>query len=190
MKNVRLEFNSVKILRPKERWQLYFVILTPHPTETNKWVLSTLPDQAIKLTPGRDNEFHFDGGGDNGAEGLFVLSVPMPADRKMNVHVYLRHSRKKLRKAGALIKDIDKELGKKAFGVVKDVVGAGTVGLVIADAARDLIGGILEKLPDRDFGFLSAYEHFGPEFEHQTEVDRAKPFSGPAELVYTWSIDA
>lgn len=190
MKNVRLEFNSLKILSEKERWQLYFVILTPHPTEKERWVLVTVPNQPVRLIPRSNNVYHFDGGGDNGAEGMFILSVPMPADRKVNVHVYLRHSRKKLRKAGTLIKEVEKGLGKKAYGVVKNALGSGTTGLVIAEAARELIGGILAAIPDRDFGFLSAYEHFGPEFETQTEIDRAKPFSAGAELVYTWSVDA
>jgi hypothetical protein len=189
MKNVRLEFNSVKVLRPKERWQLYFVIVTPHPTEADKWVLATVPQEPIKMIPGNDNTYHFDGGGASGVEGLFVLSTPMPKDRKVNVHVYLRHSRRNLRKTGEILKGVEKGLGKKAFGVVKDLLGPGSMGLVIADAARELIGDILEKIPDKDFGFLSAYEHFGPEFENQTEQDRKKDFSAGAELVYTWCVD-
>ena len=52
-----------------------------------------------------------------------------------------------------------------------------------------LLGKILTKIPDRDFGFLSAFERFGPEFEDNHEIDRTKDFTGDASLIYSWSID-
>jgi hypothetical protein len=61
--------------------------------------------------------------------------------------------------------------------------------LVIAKKAVPLLGKILSKIPDRDFGFLSAFERFGSEFEDTYEIDRKKDFSGDASLVYSWSID-
>ena len=62
-------------------------------------------------------------------------------------------------------------------------------GAVVAKKAVPLIGKILSKIPDRDFGFLSGFERFGPEFEEQYEIDREKDFSGDASLVYSWSVD-
>jgi hypothetical protein len=52
-----------------------------------------------------------------------------------------------------------------------------------------MIGKILYKLKDRDFGFLSAFERFGPEFEDIYEIDRKKEFTGDASLVYSWSVE-
>ena len=52
-----------------------------------------------------------------------------------------------------------------------------------------MIGKILSKIKDRDFGFLSAFERFGPEFEDVYEIDRKKEFTGDASLVYSWSVD-
>jgi hypothetical protein len=61
--------------------------------------------------------------------------------------------------------------------------------LVVAKKAVPMIGKILYKLKDRDFGFLSAFERFGPEFEDLYEIDRKKEFSGDASLVYSWSVE-
>ena len=52
-----------------------------------------------------------------------------------------------------------------------------------------MIGKILSKIKDRDFGFLSAFERFGPEFEDIYEIDRKKEFTGDASLVYSWSVE-
>jgi len=73
---------------------------------------------------------------------------------------------------------------------VSYIIGTSTVPwLVIAKKAVPMIGKILLKIPDRDFGFISAFERFGPEFETQTEIDREKDFTGDASLVYSWSVD-
>ena len=45
MTRVRLEIDEVQIHRPKKRWKLYFVIVAEHPTEKDKMIVSTLPQQ-------------------------------------------------------------------------------------------------------------------------------------------------
>ena len=82
------------------------------------------------------------------------------------------------------------QLGSDAFDIVSDLVGTTNPWLIIAKKAVPLIGAILTKIPDRDFGMISVYEEFGPEFENQTELDRSNKFtSGDATLVWSWSID-
>ena len=189
MTRVRLEIDEVQIYRPKRRWKLYFVIIAEHPTEDDKMIMTTLPQQPFKLSKRHDNSFQFDTD-ELGSEGLFVLSRELPEDRELNVHIYLRHTRKSIRDLGEILKDVESGIGGDAFGIVTDLVGTTTVPwLVIAKKAVPLVGKILTKIPDRDFGFLSAFERFGPEFEEQFEIDRAKDFSGDASLVYSWSVD-
>lgn len=189
MTRVRLEIDEVKIHRPKKRWKLYFVVLAEHPTEEDKMIMTTLPQTPFKLSRRHDNSFQFDTD-EIGAEGLFVLSRELPEDRELNVHIYLRHTRKSMRDLGEILSDVESGIGGDAFGVVTDIVGTTTVPwLVIAKKAVPLIGKILNKIPDRDFGFLSAFERFGSEFEEIHEIDRAKEFTGDASLVYSWSID-
>ena len=187
MTRVRLEIDEVQIHRPKKRWKLYFVVLAEHPEEEDKMILTTLPHEAFKLSHRHQNSFQFDTD-DEGSEGLFVLSRELPADSALNVHIYLRHTRSGTRQMMDILGDIEKGVAKNAFGLVSDIVGTKTVPwLVIAKKAVPLIGQILSKIPDRDFGFLSAFERFGPEFEQNFEIDRIKDFTGDASLVDSWS---
>ncbi len=188
MTKVRLEFDEVTIYRPKKRWYLYFVVMIEHPTDKNKMILTTLPEEPIKLSKRHENSFQFDTD-DFGSEGLYVFSRNLPKDKELNVHVYLRHSRKKTRNLGGILQDIDKGIGKDSFDLVEDIVGTTKPWLSIAKKAVPLVGRILKSIPDRDFGFLSAFEKFGKEFDETYEIDRAKDFTGDASLVYSWSID-
>ena len=189
MTRVRLEIDEVQIHRPKKRWKLYFVVLAEHPTDSDKMIMTTLPQHPFKLSKRHNNSFQFDTN-ESGSEGLFVLSRELPDDRELNVHLYLRHTRESTRDLGAVLKDVESGIGGDSFGIVTDIVGTTVVPwLVIAKKAVPLIGKILSKLPDRDFGFLSAFERFGNEFEQTYEIDREKNFSGDASLVYSWSID-
>ena len=73
MTRVRLEIDEVQIHRPKKRWKLYFLVVTDHPTEEDKMIITTLPHQPFKLSRRHDNSFQFDTD-DAGSNGLFVLS--------------------------------------------------------------------------------------------------------------------
>lgn len=189
MTRVRLEIDEVQIHRPKKRWKLYFVIVAEHPVENDKMIVTTLPQEPFKLSKRHDNSFQFDTD-EIGAEGLFVLSRELPEDRELNVHIYLRHTRKSTRDLGEILQDVKKGIGGNAFDIITDIAGAATVPwLVIAKKAVPLVGKILSKISDRDFGFVSAFESFGPEFEEQFEIDRIKDFTGDASLVYSWSVD-
>ncbi|KAA5538685.1 hypothetical protein [Adhaeribacter rhizoryzae] len=189
MTRIRLEIDKVTIHRPKERWKLYFVIIAEHPTDRNKMILTTLPQEPFRLSARHNNSFSFDTD-QIGSEGLFVLSREIPEEGELNVHIYLRHTRKSTRNLGEILQEVESGIGGDAFGIIEGIVGTATVPwLVIAKKAVPLVGKILSKIPDRDFGFLSAFERFGNEFEEQGEIDREKSFTGDASLVYSWSID-
>lgn len=189
MTRVRLEIDEIKIHRPKKRWKLYFVVIAEHPTDPGKMILTTLLNEPFKLSPRHENSFHFDAQSP-GSEGLFVLSREMPPNRELNVHIYLRHTRQEARNLGGILKDLENGLAGQAFGTIVDVVGTtGVPWLVIAKEAIQLVGRILEEIPDRDFGFLSAFERFGSEFESLYEIDYEKPFTGDASIVYSWTVD-
>jgi hypothetical protein len=189
MSKVRLEIDGIRIYRPKKSWKLYFVIIADHPTEADKMMVTTIPQEPFKLSKRHDNEYFFDTD-QSGSEGLFILSREMPKDRELNVHIYLRHTRKSQRDLGEILKDLETGIAGDAFGIVTDIVGAATVPwLIISKKAVSLVGKILKDIPDRDFGFMSAFERFGPEFETQTEIDRKKDFTGDASLIYSWSLE-
>ncbi|MFV8324897.1 hypothetical protein [Flavobacterium sp. ZS1P14] len=188
MTKVRLEIDSITIHRPKKRWQIYFVVIADHPTEDNKMIVTTLPQGPIKLSPFNNNLYHFDTS-QEGAEGLFLMSRKMPKSRELNVHLYVRHSRSKQRDLYEVLKNVETGLTGETFGMITNVVGTAAVPwLVISKKAISMIGNVLSKINDRDLGFISAFERFGPEFEDQTEIDREKPGSD-CTIVYSWSVE-
>lgn len=193
MASIRLEFEQLEILRPKKRWQLYFVIVAEHPNEADKFLITTIPttgDNIIRIKPRANNLINFEPEAvDEGVNGLFVIEREMPADQSISVRVFLRHSRNAIRDSGEILQNLQGELGGDAFDIVTDILGTTSPWLVVAKKATPLIGGILKKIKDRDFGFVSMDEEFGPEFENQTELDRANNFStGDARIVWSWSI--
>jgi hypothetical protein len=189
MSRVRLEIDEVEIFRHRKRWHLYFVVVAEHPEDDDKMIVSTLPQTPFLLTHRHNNVYHFDSD-QPGSEGLFVLSREMPKERELNVQFYLRHSRKATRDMGEILDHIKTGMAGNALGIISDIVGTtGIPWLVIAKKSLSLVGKILEEIPDKDFGFLSAFERFGPEFEKQTDIDRKKQFTGDASLIYSWTLD-
>jgi len=191
MPTIQLEFEKLEILRPKERWQLYFLVVTDHPTEPDKMVMGTLPEPIIRVKSRQGNIIYFEPvTADAGVDGLFILEREMPVDRTLRVRVYLRHSRKSKRNLGEILSDLETGLGGDAMGIVTNILGTTTVPwLVVAKKSAHLIGKVLMKIKDRDFGMVSMDEEFGDEFENQTELDRANTFSsGDAHIVWSWSV--
>ena len=161
MTKVRLEIDEITIHRPKKRWKLYFVVVAEHPTEKDKMIVATLPQQGpFKLSKRHENSFQFDTN-EEGSEGLFVLSRELPKNRELNVHIYLRHTKKPIRDLGEILQNVKSGIGGDAFDIVTDIAGAATVPwLVIAKKAVPLIGKLLAKISDKDFGFFSAFDRF------------------------------
>ena len=187
MTRVRLEINQLNIDRPKKRWKIYFVIMAEHPTDLDKMVISTIPINPIRVTPNQNNEIRFSDS-QPGSEGLLLLSRDMPADKELNVHCYVRHSRSDVRDAGEIMTDIEKEIGDDALGKITDILGTSNPWLVITKTTIPLIGKILANVKDREMGFISMFERFGSEFEQDGEIDREKT-GGFSTVVYTWSVD-
>lgn len=189
MKRIRLEIDEIKIYRPKKRWNLYFIIVADHPTDGGKKIITHLPkEQPIKLHQRHKNKYQFDAD-QPGAEGLYVLSQDLPENREANVHIYMMHTRNPLRQFGETLAHLEEELGENTFGIVEDIMGNSNPALVVAKKAVSLVGKIIAKIPDRKLGFVSCFERFGPEFENEIEIDREKEFSGPASIVYSWSLE-
>jgi hypothetical protein len=183
---VTLELNSLFIDRPKERWKIYFVIIAEHPTDNDKMVLSVVPNDPMPVRPGQNNKIDF-GGDKPGEEGLLLLRRKMPESRDLNVHCYVRHSRSDVRDIGAILSDIEKGIGKDAIGLLSNILGTTNPWLAITKKALPIVGKVLSKIKDREMGFISMYERFGPEFEEQEEIDIQRT-GGFSTVVYSWSI--
>jgi len=192
MATIRLEFEELKILRPKKRWKLYFLIITDHPTEKDKKVIANVPQLQpfFRLKPQADNILDFEPDNQKGSDGLFVLEREMPKDRKIHCRVYLRHSRRSLRNAGQFLKELELEIGSNnILSKSSEILNTASTWAIVPNKVLPLLGQAITKIKDRDFGMVSMDEEFGSEFESQTEIDRSNKFSsGNAIIVWSWSI--
>jgi hypothetical protein len=186
MAQVRLELNKIQIHRPKERWQLYFVVVADHPTEKNQVAVTMQPSRPILVVPEQHNHVYFEPAG-RGSEGLLLLSRKMPPTCELNVHLHVMHSRRSGREIGKVLDHIAEAAGKGALGKEVELLGITSPWLRVARASIPLIGQALSALPDRNLGFISMFERFGSEFELETEVDR-EVRGGHVTAVYTWSV--
>lgn len=188
MQKIRLEIDQINIHRTKKRWELYFVIITDHPTESDKMMVKTLPNNPIKFSRFNDNNLRFDTE-QEGSEGLFILNREMPDSKELNVHIHVMHSRDALRNLGSILKNVESGLTGNTFGVITDIVGSTTTPwLVISKKVAETVGTVLSKIKDRNLGFINAYEKFGKEFENQEEIKREK-IASDCTLVYSWSLE-
>lgn len=186
MTHVRLELNRLQIHRPKERWQLYFVLVADHPTAHDQLAVTVIPSDPILVVPGQKNIIHFEPGGP-GTEGLLLISRDLPASRELNVHFYVLHSRRSHREIGQVLQRIGEAAGSSTLGGEMELLGISSPWLRIARNALPVVGKTLTSLPDRNLGFISMYERFGPEFEQESELDR-EVRGGHVTGVYSWSV--
>ena len=187
MTRVRLELNKIQIHRPKETWRLYFVVVADHPDDKDAMVVSVVPENAILVVPEQKNIVSFEPEG-TGTEGLLLLSRELPSNRELNVHFHILHSRRPKRELGKLLTHLESGVGKRGLGVVSDILGTNLPWLAISKSGLPLVGQILSKIPDRNMGFVSMFERFGPEFENEVEIDRENR-GGHCTVVHSWSID-
>ncbi len=189
MKSITLEFSKLQILKGRERWRLYFIMVAEHPADNDKMIVSTFPDPFIRLKPNKENVINFEPEGSPGVDGMFVIEREFPADNRIKARVYLRQSRKKTRNVGDALSDLQKTLGGDAFEIVTDIMGSGVPWLVVAKKALPMIGKILGSMKDRDMGFVNMDERFGSEFKPGVKAERHTQFStGEAKIWWKWSV--
>ena len=189
METITLEFSKLQILKKRERWRLYFILVTEHPEDNDKMIISTFPEPYVRLKPNKDNIISFEPEGGPGADGMFVIERQLPEDNRTKVRVYLRQSRKKVRNLGDALKDLKTTLGGDAFEIVTDIVGSDLPWLVVAKKAFPMIGTVLSSIKDRDMGFVTMDESFDDEFIPGIKVERHNEFStGEANIWWKWSV--
>jgi hypothetical protein len=103
-----LELESFKILKKRERWQIYFIVYTTNPNNPEKTIIKFVPGgNNICLKPASDNFYSFKPKG-VGADGLRILHCNLPQENYIDVRMVMMHSRKNMRTVGAKINEIKK----------------------------------------------------------------------------------
>jgi len=186
--NVRLELNTLKLNRPKERWDLYFIFATEHPIEENEWVVTVFSQngQLIKLRNASDNMVQFKPKGNN-TEGLFVLEREMPKDMSLKARMWVMHSRKSSRKIGEILQELGTQITGNGVAKTLGVLGAGLPWVAASKGVLKglgVLGDKLSELKDRDLGFVSMDEDFNGQ---STREERSNSLStGYGEISWSW----
>jgi hypothetical protein len=185
MKRIRLELESFKILKKRERWQVYFIVYTPHPDDPEKTLVKFVPGaNDIRLKPLADNFHSFIPTG-VGTDGLRLIDIEMPIGNSVDVRIIMMQSRKKLRTIAAKLNQIKNDLGIKELMLIK----LSNIQWYLIDKGFDIIAGILEKIKDRNMGFVSMDEQFNEEFEQEPNQKRSNKLStGEAEIFWIWEV--
>lgn len=185
MKQIRLELNSFKILKNRERWQIYFIVYTAHPDDPNKTIVKMVPGGTnIRLKPLAENFHSFKPKG-TGTDGLRILHVDMPPENYIDVRLVMIQSRKKLRTIGAKLNELKQALNIEELECIK----LSRIEWFLVDKGFDIVAGILENMKDRNMGFVSMDEEFGDEFNSNPNQKRSNKLStGEAEINWVWEV--
>ena len=185
MKTIRLELESFKILKKRERWQVYFIVYTKHPDNAEQTLVKFIPGgNDIRLKPLAGNFHSFKPTG-VGTDGLRILEIDMPETNSIDVGIVMMQSRKKLRTIAAKLNDLKKDLDVSALKLIKLT----NIQWYAIDKGFDIIAGVLENIKDRNMGFVSMDEQFGDEFIENPNRKRSNKLStGEAEINWVWEV--
>lgn len=189
---IRLELDYLELNRPKERWNIYFVIATELPDDPDKLAVRIVPDESvIPLRGPADNKLDLTPEGSD--EGLFVLERIMPQYRSVKARLWVMHSRDSARNTGEILSEIRDMMGNgNTIAKVVTILGGGSPWIIASKAAIQgigMVGEALKKINDRQLGFVNMDEHFGPEFDEDPEQDRSNNLStGFGKIGWTWVV--
>lgn len=185
MKKIRLELESFRILKNRERWRIYFIVYTTHPQNPDKTIIKFVPGSGnIRLKPLADNYHSFKPTG-KGTDGLRLLHIEIPESRYMDVRMVMMQSRKKMRSLAAKMSEIKKDLDIKEMNLIK----LSRIHWYAIDKGFNVVAGILQNIQDRNMGFVNMDEEFEEEFEKNPNQKRSQKLStGEAEINWVWEL--
>ena len=183
-KLVRLELNSLELDLAKYNWNLYFVIVTEHPDNSDDWLVSVLPeDHLIKMRKKADNKISFEPKGDH-VEGMFVLEREMPVDKGLKTRLWLMHSRKNNRDIGEILQELNETItGNKVLETFQ-LLRSSIPWIVVSKTALSFVAERLKKSKDRDLGFVSLDENFGKQSEEEVRSNTLS--TGFGKVGWSW----
>ncbi len=191
MDTARLELISFELLLKKERWAIYFILATKHPTEKGKYILTIVPDTGtIPLRKLADNKFSFRPEG-VGADGFSIIETEIERNETTRAHMYMMHSRSGVRKFGEILGEIKDEIIKDGtlISSITNIAASKSPQWILIDKGFDFIQNILKNTKDRNLGLVSLDDDFGKEFDKNLYQERSNTLStGNAKITWSWSI--
>lgn len=191
MASIQLELDNIDILKKRDRWNLYFLIATDLPGDPSKKAISSVPNNGrIKLTNKTDGQYSFKPKG-QGGNGMIIFESPMPADSSARASMWVMQDRKELRSTGDILSEVGNVVGEKNVqATIVKALGSFNPWILVGTEAFGLLGSALEKLKDRNLGFLSLDQNFSEaQVKGGTFGLSNKVSTGFAELSWTWKVN-
>jgi hypothetical protein len=183
MKKVRLELQSFRILRKREKWNIYFILYMTDPEDPDRTVIRIEPSgSTLSLSRMSGNHYDFRG---TGPTGLGVAQLDIPGNRTLNVRLKMMQSRSNSRNAGEKIKVISEAIDLNQLGVQF----LSKFKWFLVEQTVDTVEKLLSASKDRELGFLSMDMLFDQQFEKQGMQEVTNRLtSGFAEITWVWKV--
>lgn len=185
MKKARIEINRVKILKGRERWRIYFIIVLTDPSKSEQQLVFVQPpDNPILTTNRQDNNIIFNYGNE-GEEGKILFIHDIPKSKTLSLSIYVMHSREKTRNLSELAEIMAESTGAKLVKQVAKLAGVSSPVAVVAGTVISLLPRLLSKIKDKQLGCIIADESFDNVLSGSRIITRNR-LSGFIEMEYNW----
>ena len=186
MSNVRLTLDKIAVLDKKEKWNLYMVMVTGHPTDANKQLIRTVPNgDYIDFSKKTDNVYSFQPQGGSPGDGLELIN--MQATGNLDVQIFLKHH-SGIKKAFDVMEKIKTDLKGENLKGAPGLIGkaASATWVEVAGESIDIISKVLDDVPDRSLGMLDMGADLS-KLSGTPKVFSNKTSKGDAELTWSWA---
>jgi hypothetical protein len=184
MTKIRLEVNKIKILKCREKWALYFLVIIDNPENGDSKIIFTYPEIPYETSKHQDNNIVFNSG-KKGEQGRILISMNMPENKEIRASVYVFHSRDKSRNLGTFAEEINKGVGKGIIPAAVTILGLSNPARIVAASSVKIILEILKKQKDKQLGCICADNDFSD--DEITPIPLTK-MSDEIEMEYVWVV--
>lgn len=190
MSNIKLTIDKIQILEKKEKWHLYMIMVTDHPTDSSQKLIRTIPnDNYIDFSRKSDNEYSFVPTGGAPGDGLEAIGMASPDTGSLDVQVYLKNHGL-FKRVIDVLDQVKTDLSGEDLDSVPGLIGkaASAAWVAVTGKSLDTISQVLNDIPDRNLGMIDMGTDLSKLTGSPTTLSN-KTSSGDAELTWSWVTD-
>lgn len=188
MSTIKLSLDSLQVLEKKTRWNLFFIVITDHPTDESQKLVGTFPTggEQIQLKPETNNQYSFVAQGAKPGDGMELLSIQNPSVQSLDVQIYVKN-KGALSKVADVLGTLKGQANAKDFESLPGFLGKAASWVSVQSKAITDIVNILEKMPDRAMGMVDMGLNFSELTTAAPVITRSnKTSTGEVEFTWTW----
>jgi len=190
MSNIKLTLDKIQVLEKKEKWNLYMVVVTDHPTDSTQKLVRTVPDgDYIDFSKATNNEYSFVPQGGQIGDGLELIGMAKPTGGSLDVQIFLKQHQG-IKKVFDVLEKIKTDLKGTSLKSVPGLVGkaASASWVSVAAASIDVVSKVLDDIPDKSLGMLDMGTDLSKLTNKPAQYSN-KTSKGSAQLTWAWVAD-